>query len=124
MMATQSLGFFREIPKGTTFLENMTNFLIYPTSNQNALEDMRELINLRGSEVAFLANTQPQERKILLKRGEYSAILNVNLSRLNPYLRVFSSDAGDVKQLKELKAYYGEKEWRELYLQNKKIPQY
>ncbi|TLD85193.1 AAA family ATPase [Helicobacter sp. MIT 11-5569] len=124
MMATQDIGFFREIPKGQSFLSNMTNFLIYPTNNQKSLEDMRDLINLTGSEVAFLRQTQPIERKILLKRGDYSAILDVNLSRLGEHLRVFSSDAGDVKNLKELKRTYGEREWRNLYLKNHQIPQY
>ena len=121
-MATQDIGFFKEIPKGQTFLSNMVNFLIFPNNNQKALEDMRDLIGLTGGEIAFLRQTQPIERKLLLKRNDYSAILDVNLIKLGEYLRVFSSDAGDVKDLIELKRIYGEREWRNLYLKNHKIP--
>ncbi len=122
MVATQDIGFFKEIPKGSSFINNMVNFLIYPTKNEQTLEDLRTMANLTGNEISFLNKTNPTERKILLKRGDYSAILDVNLSRLQGYLNVFSSDAGDVKNLKALKRVYGEKEWRELYIRGHRMP--
>lgn len=121
MVATQDIGFFKEIPKGSSFINNMVNFLIYPTKNEQTLEDLRTMANLTGNEIAFLSKTNPTERKILLKRGDYSAILDVNLARLGGLLNIFSSDAGDVKNLKALRRAYGE-QWRDLYIQGHRMP--
>ena len=57
---------------------------------------------------------------MLFKQKETgSAILDVNLSSLGEYLRVFSSSNDDVNELLELKRQYPS-EWRDRYLKRLK----
>lgn len=116
-MGVQNIDFFKEIPKSNSFIGNMANFIIFPTTEQKSLENLEEVLNLTGAELDFPRKTPPQARKILLKQKtlDKSAILDVNLSRLGENLRVFSSNASDVKLLKELKNRYPQ-EWRQRYL--------
>lgn len=117
-MGVQDIDFFREIPKSNSFINNMANYIIFPTTQAKSLESMEEVLNLTGAEIDFLRKTPPQSRKILLKQKtlDKSAILNVNLSRLGDHLRVFSSNASEVKLLKELKTKHSQ-DWRQRYLQ-------
>lgn len=120
-MGVQDADFFREIPKANSFINNMANFIIFPTTSQRSLESLEEVLNLTGAELDFLRKTPPQARKILFKQNtlNQSAVLDVNFARLGEHLRVFSSDASDVKLLKELKNKYPQ-EWRQRYIKKLK----
>ncbi|MCR2066553.1 AAA family ATPase [Campylobacter helveticus] len=120
-MGVQDVDFFKEIPKSNSFINNMANFIIFPTTQQRSLESMEEVLNLTGAELDFLRKTPPQARKILFKQNtlNQSAILDVNLARLGEHLRVFSSNASDVKLLKELRNNYPQ-EWRTRYIKKLK----
>ncbi|EFO9318193.1 AAA family ATPase [Campylobacter lari] len=120
-MGFQNLSFFDDIPKGASFLENIANYIIFPTTNAQTLENMREKLSLTPTEIKFLQEAGANSRKVLLKmnlRNE-SAILNVDLSRLGKHLRVFSSSSDNVKLMRELKELYPN-DWRTLYLENQR----
>ena len=119
-MGFQSISMFKGIPKGTAFLGNIANYIIFPTNNQNTIEELQELIGLTPTEARFLYETDPNARKILLKmllRNE-TAYLDVDLSKLGNYLKAFSSSSDNVALLKKFKAENPQK-WRELYLNYK-----
>ncbi|EPS8474977.1 AAA family ATPase [Campylobacter lari] len=120
-MGFQNLSFFDDVPKGASFLENIANYIIFPTTNAQTLENMRTKLNLTPTEIKFLQEAGTNSRQVLLKmnlRNE-SAILNVDLGRLGKHLRVFSSSSDNVKLMRELKELYPN-EWRSLYLENKR----
>lgn len=122
-MGFQNLSFFDDIEKGASFLDNIANFIIYPTTNIQSLENMKEKIGLTDTEIKFLQEAGTNSRQVLLKmklRNE-SAILNVDLSRLGKHLKVFSSSSDNVKIMKGLKHLYPN-QWREMYL-NEEYPQ-
>lgn len=116
-MGFQSISLFKDIKKGSSFLDNIANYIIYPTNNQQAIEEMIEMIGITDSEAKFLMTAGTNSRKVLLKmklRGE-SAILNVDLSKLGNYLRVFSSSSDNVMWMKKLQKEYPQ-EWRDIYI--------
>lgn len=118
-MGFQTISLFKEIEKGTSFLDNIANFIIFPTSNQQTIAELTEMIDLNPSEAKFLMNTNPNSRKVLLKmklRNE-SAYLDVDLSRLNNYLKIFTSSSDNVMKMKNLQEKFPN-EWRKQYLQN------
>ena len=118
-MGFQNISIFKDIPKSNSFLDNIANFIIFPTNNDLILNELAETISLNANEIAFLKNTNPNSRKILLKmplRNE-SVILDIDLSRLNQHLKVFSSSSNDVNLMKKLKKE-NPTEFRNLYLQS------
>ncbi|EEC1756457.1 VirB4 family type IV secretion/conjugal transfer ATPase [Campylobacter coli] len=120
-MGFQNLSFFDDIPKGASFLENIANYIIFPTTNAQTLENMRNKLNLTPTELKFLQEAGTNSRQVLLKMNlsNQSAILNVDLSRLGKHLRVFSSSSDNVMLMKELKELYPN-DWRNMYLENQK----
>ena len=52
-MGVQNLDFFRNIANADAFIENMTNFIIFPTTNENTLEKLQNQLSLTGSEINF-----------------------------------------------------------------------
>lgn len=116
-MGVQNLEFFESTKNANSFLGNLANFIIFPTSNEKILNELEEKINLTGSELDFLKKTNNKSRKILFKQQNtnQSAILDINFAKLGSYLRVFSSNASDVKLLKELKSKYSA-DFRQRYL--------
>ncbi|KGI55492.1 FtsK/SpoIIIE domain-containing protein [Campylobacter sp. MIT 97-5078] len=120
-MGVQNVDFLREIPRSNAFIDNMANFIIFPTARESSLEVLEDVLKLTGSEIDFLRQTPQEARKILFKQNtlNQSAILDVNLARLGEYLRVFSSNASDVKLLKELKHKFPN-EYRQRYLKKLK----
>lgn len=120
-MGFQNLSFFDDIPKGASFLENIANYIIFPTTNAQTLENMEKKLNLTPTEIKFLKEAGQNSRQVLLKmnlRNE-SAILDVDLSRLGKHLRVFSSSSDNVMLMRELKELYPN-DWRSMYLDNQK----
>ncbi|ENL3964608.1 AAA family ATPase [Campylobacter jejuni] len=120
-MGFQNLSFFDDIPKGASFLENIANYIIFPTTNAQTLENMRNKLNLTPTELKFLQEAGTNSRQVLLKMNlsNQSAILNIDLSRLGKHLRVFSSSSDNVMLMKELKELYSN-DWRNMYLENQK----
>lgn len=123
-MGVQNVDFFKDIPKSDSFISQMTNFIIFPTSNESSLKNMQETLSLTNSEIDFLRKTPKESRQILFKQVllNQSAVLNVNFARLGSYLRVFSSEREDVNLIKELKKDYPN-EWRMKYLTYEKDKQ-
>ena len=103
-MGVQNVDFFKDIPKSDSFISSMTNFIVFPTSNENSLKSMQEHLKLTNSELDFLRKTPKESRQILFKQVvlNQSAVLNVNFSRLGSFLRIFSSEREDVQVMNEL----------------------
>lgn len=103
-MGVQNVDFFKDIPKSDSFISQMTNFIIFPTSNENSLKSMQEHLGLTNSELDFLRKTPKESRQILFKQVvlNQSAVLNVNFARLGNFLRIFSSEREDVQVMNEL----------------------
>ena len=120
-MGVQNIGFFKEIPKSDGFIGNMTNFIIFPTSNEQSLKDMQQMLGLTNSEIDFLHKTPKESRQILFKQAilNQSAVLSVNLARLGGFLKVFSSEREDVELMKDLKKKYPN-EWRAHYIRHER----
>ena len=120
-MGLQNLDFLDEISNANTFIDNMSNYIIFPTKDEKTLEQLYSKLSLSGSEINFLSQASKNKRQVLFKQKEIgSAILDVNLSRLGKdYLRVFSSSSDDVNELLELKKQYPS-EWRDRYLKGLK----
>ena len=103
-MGVQNVDFFKDIPKSDSFISQMTNFIIFPTSNENSLKSMQKHLGLTNSELDFLRKTPKESRQILFKQVvlNQSAVLNVNFARLGSFLRIFSSEREDVQVMNEL----------------------
>ena len=115
-MGIQNLDFLEHVKNANTFIDNMSNYIIFPTKDEKTLAQLESQLSLSASEINFLQSSSKQDRRILYKQKEIgSAILNVNLERLDNYLKIFSSSASDVLKLKELQEKY-KHEWREYYL--------
>ena len=120
-MGVQNIDFFKNIPKSDSFISSMTNFIVFPTSSENSLKSMQELLGLTNSEIDFLRKTPKESRQILFKQValNQSAVLNVNFARLGHFLRVFSSEREDVMLMANFKKTHPN-EWRSKYLTYKK----
>lgn len=119
-MGFQSLSLFKSTQKGSSFLDNIANYIIFPTNSQSELQEMKEMIGLTDNELSFLSNAGTNSRQVLLKMklSNQSAILNIDLSRLGNHLKVFSSSSDNVALVKKLKQEYPS-EWRQHYLNYK-----
>lgn len=123
-MGVQNLDFFNSIDKADSFISSMTNFIIFPTSSENSLKNMQEMLSLTNSELDFLRKTPKESRQVLFKQvlSNQSAVLDVNFIKLGSYLKVFSSQREDVHLMQELKKDYPN-EWRMKYLTYQKEKQ-
>lgn len=120
-MGLQNLDFLDELSNANTFIDNMSNYIIFPTKDEKTLEQLQSKLSLSNSEINFLSQANKNKRQILFKQKETgSAILDINLSSLGKdYLRIFSSSSEDVNDLLELKRQYPS-EWRDRYLKGLK----
>lgn len=116
----QSIGLFNGNERGSSFLGNIANFIIFPTNNEDELKEINQTIGLTPTEVKFLKETQSNARQALLnmKLRNESAKLNIDLSSLGNYLRIFSSSNDNVMLLKKLKAD-SPVHWRKYYVEHK-----
>lgn len=119
-MGVQNLDFFNDIPKSDSFISQMANYIIYPTTSERTLENMADKLSLTNSEIDFLRVTPKESRQFLFKQNntQQSAVLNANFAKLGDYIRVFSSNSEDVKWMQEVKQRYPN-EWRSRYLTQK-----
>ncbi|WP_231854842.1 type IV secretion system DNA-binding domain-containing protein [Campylobacter fetus] len=116
----QSISLFNGNERGSSFLDNIANFIIFPTNSEETLKELSDTIGLTPTEAKFLKETQSNARQVLLKmklRNE-SAKLNLDISSLGNYLRVFSSSSDNVILMKKLKAD-SPVHWRKYYLEYK-----
>ncbi|PPB55955.1 type IV secretion system DNA-binding domain-containing protein [Campylobacter hyointestinalis] len=116
----QSISLFNGNERGSSFLDNIANFIIFPTNSEETLKELSDTIGLTPTEAKFLKETQSNARQVLLKmklRNE-SAKLNLDISSLGNYLRVFSSSSDNVMLMKKLKAD-SPVHWRKYYLEYK-----
>lgn len=116
-MGYQTITLFNNDSYGSTFLNNIANFIIFPTNNKKEIELLEELINLNPFEAKFLSSTSLDSRQILNKmrlRNE-SAYLDVDLSKLGVHLKCFSSSSDNTMLIKKLQKEYPN-EWRTHYL--------
>ena len=104
-MGFQNMSLFNNIERGSSFLDNIANFVIFPTNSEETLAELNAMIGLTPTEAKFLKETNSNARQILLnmKLRNESAKLDIDLSRLGSYLRVFSSSSDNVMLLKQLK---------------------
>ncbi|WP_238699491.1 hypothetical protein, partial [Helicobacter saguini] len=117
-MGIQNLDFLDGVANSNTFIDNMSNFIIFPTNDETTLAKLHDRLGLSETELNFLRSARKSARQILYKQKEVgSCILDVNLGKLGDYLRVFSSSANDVAQMNALKLEYP-RNWRQMYLRN------
>ncbi|PSM51256.1 P-type type IV conjugative transfer system ATPase TrbE/VirB4 [Campylobacter blaseri] len=119
-MGFQSLSLFKQIERGSSFLDNIANFIIFPTSSTEALNEMHEMIGLAPTEIKYLKESNSSSREVLLnmKLRNESAKLNIDLSKLGSLLKAFSSSSDNVMLIKKLKEE-SPKHWRKLYLEHR-----
>jgi len=115
--AVQNLDFFDILGNKDSYLDNIAHFIIFPTKSPKVLKRLEEELNLSTQEIDFLANSDLKSKhEILLKNhqtGE-SIFLNIDLSCLGNYLKVFNSDSSEVKRMKKLKL--NSENWKEEFL--------
>ena len=119
-MGFQNINLFSGIERGSSFLDNIANFIIYPTSNDETIQQLNNSIGITPTEAKFLKETNSNARQVLLmmKQRNESAKLDINLSRLGDYMKVFSSSSDKVMLLKQLKKD-SPKHWRKFYIEDK-----
>lgn len=116
-MGYQTISLFNNNSYGSIFLNNIANFIVFPTNNKKEIELLEELINLNPFEAKFLSSTSLDSRQILNKmslRNE-SAYLDIDLSKLGVHLKCFSSSSDNTMLIKKLQKEYPN-EWRTHYL--------
>lgn len=116
-MGFQSMSLFQNMEKGSSFLDNIANYIIYPTNSDQTINELTHAIGLTETEAKFLRTTPTNSRKVLLKQklNGKSCYLDLDLSRLGNHLRIFSSSSDNVMLMKKLKSEHPT-QWRAMYL--------
>ncbi|MBR8466531.1 type IV secretion system DNA-binding domain-containing protein [Campylobacter sp. faydin G-140] len=117
VMGFQSMSLFENMQRGSSFLDNIANYIIYPTNSEQTIQELTYSIGLTETEANFLRTTPQNSRQVLLKQrlNGKSCYLDLDLSRLNNHLRIFSSSSDNVMLMKRLKAEHPT-QWRNMYL--------
>ena len=101
---------------GMKTLDNIATFLIFP----NATADEKDYVGglgLTDQEFSWVQNTAGHKHRVMVKRrGGGSTIIDVNLSSLGKYLRLYSSDMGDQQKMDKGISHHGA-EWAQYYMQ-------
>jgi len=114
--ALQSIDQMWETEVGKKSIGAFSKCLLYPVKSRLNYEAYTEGLGLNDSEIAWLKNTNPQNRQVMLKIiGGESTILNADLQYLNKYMRVLDSSAGAVKKLDSFRRNNPE-DFRDAYL--------
>jgi type IV secretion system protein VirB4/ComB4 competence protein len=117
-LGVQNLDFFDLIDNKDSFIDNFAYYIIFPTKSKKSLSRMRDELGLNETEINFLETTNPKlNHHILLKnqKTRESIFLDVDLSKLGKYLKVFDSGTTQVAKMKEL-IKNNPDNWREEYL--------
>lgn len=117
-LALQDLNQLDGVTNANSIIANMGNFIIFPTDKIQLFEKYQ--IHLSDYEKAFLTDSSPTCRKVLVKNTitKTSNIIDVNLSKLDNNLNFLSSNAEDVNLIKKLKQS-NPNDWRSLYIRKK-----
>lgn len=116
--AVQNLDFFDILENKDSYLENIGHFIIFPTKSPKVLKKLEEELDLSQKELDFLSSSDLKiNHEVLLKNRvtAESIYLNIDLSSLEKYLKVFNSDSSEVKRMQKLKQSNPEN-WREEFL--------
>lgn len=103
-MAFQDMHQLDGVKNADSFIRNLAHIIIFPTKDVDIFAKYN--IPLAENEINFLVNTGQNERKVLIKNlinNEHSNIIDVNLAKLDKYLRILSSDSDTVQKIKKLK---------------------
>lgn len=113
ILAAQDAGAFTKIKIAETLLNN-TAGVIFFQNERTVISDL-DSFQLQPEEREFILGRSDVAkrfpRSVLIKKGEESVILDINLSALGPYLRSLSSSIEDRKVIQDLKQQYGETQW-------------
>ncbi|MFC3848508.1 type IV secretion system DNA-binding domain-containing protein [Helicobacter baculiformis] len=105
-LAFQDINQLDEIPNAKSIVDNTATCILFPGANTRKLLEYD--IPLSHNEISFLQNTSSSARKILVKNKltNSSNFLDVDLSKLERLLKIYSSSAPSVARLESLKAQY------------------
>ncbi|OCL81634.1 AAA-like domain protein [Aliarcobacter thereius] len=114
VMAAQDYKFFETNIYAKQILGgSLANLILFPDSTVD--ENYKTTLNLTSEEFKFIKNPTTK-REILFKRiGGGSVVLNVDLSPLGDYLKIFNSSSSAIQIMEKLQNE-NPKNWREEYL--------
>lgn len=93
VMLTQRVSHIAESRAGNSILESVNTTIVFPNRRNTAAE--LAPLNLSDSEQSFLMNTGGANRAALVRNGDSSTIVDLDLSALGPLLGVLKGGAGD-----------------------------
>ena len=113
--AAQSADSVLDSPSADKFLTNIETYILFPEPRARREHFLGEGLRLNDQEYLWLTQTH-RPREVLVKRkGGESTVLNVDLSPLKSYLRVFDSSADAVNDLNKLRKERPH-DWQAAYL--------
>lgn len=115
IMAVQSAKTIFENKTYQEMKDNISTYILYPNSKADAKYYVDE-IGLNAAEFDWIKTTGGHREVMVKKNNAETVILNIDLSILGNYLRVFNSSSEDVAVVKKLQRKYP-KNWLEKYLE-------
>ncbi len=104
-----------------TILNQCQTVFLFP--NPNADRQAYEMFNITDDQWAFIKGTTKNtpRRAVLVKRiapeNNEAVILDIDLSPLGPYLKLYRSGSDSVQLVKQLQAQFGLENWTDRYLE-------
>jgi len=105
--AVQEASAITESPAGKIFINNAATYILFPDPTANpedylsSSEDDKSSkvgLGLTDAEFMWIKTSNPEREVMIKRRGGESIILNIDLSCLGPYLKLFSSNIKDIRQ--------------------------
>lgn len=93
VLLTQRVSHIRESRAGGSILESVATTILFPNS-RNTPDELAPL-NLTDAEMAFACSAGTEHRLALVRSGEASAVVDMDLSGLGPLLRVLGGGQGE-----------------------------
>lgn len=110
--AIQEAGTVLDHPIAPKIKNNIGTYILFP---EPRADKAHYIDNLRLNETEFNWIKNPHPRQVMIKRKEgESVIVDVDLSPLDRYLRVFDSSAESIKKVETLR--HETTDWKQLYL--------
>lgn len=110
--AVQDAGAIFNHPSKDKFRANIGTYLLFP---EPGADEKYYMGDLRLNRTEFDWIRKPHHREIMVKRkGGESVILNIDLSPLGRYLKVFDSSANSTKKMESLRRKTND--WKTLYI--------
>ena len=104
-----------------TILNQCQTVFLFP--NPNADRQAYEMFNITDDQWAFIKGTTKNtpRRAVLVKRiapeNNEAVILDIDLSPLGPYLKLYRSGSDSVQLVKQLQVQFGLENWKDRYLE-------